>query len=162
MIFREEKFEMKRLFFTEKDNNKSFTLIELMIAATIFLIAFVGILISYFTCLELSEISKNTSIAVHASKARLETIRNTTFNQIKATYNNTAFVIANFNGKGVSYVDDTNPRLLKITVSFCWKQPSGRVVGEDKNLNGQLDAGEDTNGNGTIDSPVQLVSYIFQ
>jgi len=60
---------------------------------------------------------------------------------------------------GVVYVDDTNPELLEVTVSVCWQQVL-RVIGEDKNLNGVLDAGEDTNGNGKIDSSVQLVTRI--
>ena len=139
-----------------------FSLIELLISAAIFLVALTGILISYITCLELSHVSKNTSTALHAAKNRLEDIKNTAFNQIKATYDNVTFTTAGLNGMGVSYVDDTNPRLLKITVSFCWKQPSGRMIGEDTNLNGQLNAGEDKNGNGLIDSPVELVYYIFQ
>lgn len=148
---------------TKKFTAKGFTLVELMIAATIFLLTFVGVLVSYLTCLDLAELSKNTSVAVHASKAKLETVKNTTFNQIKTTYNNISFTAAGINGRGVSYVDDTNPSLLKVTVSFCWKQPNGRIVGEDANLNGQLDGGEDKPPtNNMIDSPVQLITYIFQ
>lgn len=143
-------------------SRKGLSLVELMIAAAIFLITFVGILVSYLACLELSEMSKNSSIALHATRTRLEDIKNTTFIQIKATYNNATFAVAGFNGIGVSYVDDTNPRLLKITLSFSWKQPRGRIVGEDTNLNGVLDAGEDKNANGILDSPVELVTYIFQ
>ena len=146
----------------KKGDLRGFSLVELMIAAGIFLIAFVGILVSYMACLELNQISKNTSIAVHASKARLEAIKNTAFSQIKATYNNVTFTAAGLNGIGVSYVDDSNPRLIKITVSFSWKQPSGRVIGEDTNLNGQIDGSEDKNSNGILDSPVELVTYVFQ
>ncbi len=51
-------------------------------------------------------------------------------------------------------------RLLKIKVTCCWKEKGGRIIGEDKNLNGQLDIGEDINGNGELDSPVKLVTYI--
>ncbi len=156
----EKEFQMASMKYRRL--KKGLTLIELLISASVFLIALVGILISYFTCLELSEISKNSSLALHASKARLETIRNTTFNQIKATYNNVTFTVAGLNGIGVSYVDDSNARLLKITISFCWKQASGRVMGEDANLNGQINSGEDANNNSMLDSPVQLVSYVFQ
>jgi len=153
---------MKRqiLFFGQLRDG--FSLIELLIAVGIFLLAFVGILVSYLTCLELAQLSKNTSIAVHAVKARLETIENTAFDQTKATYNNITFTTAGLTGMGVSYVDDTNPRLLKITIPFCWKQPSGRIVGEDTNLNGQVNGSEDKNANGLLDSPVQIVTYRFQ
>ena len=141
---------------------KGLSLVELMIAAAIFLVTFVGILASYLACLELSEMSKNSSIALHATKARMEAIKNTTFSQIKATYNNIPFAVTGFKGMGISYVDDTNPVLLKVTLSFSWKQPRGRTVGEDTNINGVLDAGEDKNGNGQLNSPVELVTYIFQ
>ena len=90
-------------------------------------------------CLELNQLSKNTSIAIHASKARLETIRNTAFNLIKATYDNVTFTTPGLNGTGTSYVDDSNPRLLKITVSFSWQQSNGRAVG-----------------------PISLVTHVFQ
>jgi len=49
--------------------------------------------------------------------------------------------------------------LLQATVSVCWRQKN-RVIGEDKNLNGALDAGEDANGNKIIDSPVELTTLI--
>jgi len=51
-------------------------------------------------------------------------------------------------------------RLFKIKITCSWQERGGRVIGEDKNLNGQLDTGEDTNGNGELDSPLQIVSYI--
>ena len=139
-----------------------FTLAELLIAAIVFIPAVSGILISYINCLELSDQSKTFSLAVHGVKSRFEEIKNTSFSQIKANYNNVTFTAANLNGIGVSYVDDANPILLKVTVTFCWKQGNGRVLGEDKNLNGQLNTGEDQNGNGLLDSPAQLVSYIAQ
>ena len=139
-----------------------FTLTELLIAAVIFILALTGILVSYIKCLELNEQSKNFSMAMHALESRIEEIKNTPFAQIKATYNNVTFTSANLNGIGVSVVDDTNASLLKVTVTFCWKQRNNRIIGEDANLNGQLTGGEDKNGNGLLDSPAQLVSYIAQ
>ncbi len=62
---------------------------------------------------------------------------------------------------GVSYVTLVNPSLAQITVSYCWRQKNGLFVGEDVDLDGNLDPGEDTNGNGIIDSPVQLVTYRY-
>ncbi len=50
---------------------------------------------------------------------------------------------------------------MLVTVTFCWRQSNGRLMGEDSNLNGALNTGEDVNGNGTIDSPVQLIAYIY-
>ena len=130
-------------------------------AAVIMILAFSGILVGYMRCLDLSELCKNSSIAVQASKTQLETIKNTAFSQIKPTYNNVTFNAAGINGIGVSYVDDTNPNLLKITVTFCWRQSNRRIIGEDTNLNGAINGAEDKNGNGMLDSIVQLVSYVF-
>ena len=143
---------------------RGFTLIEVMVAAVVFILAFVGILISYLKCLELNEFAKNSSLAVSVSQSRLEkikNIRNKPFNQIKATYNNVTFTSNELTGIGVSYIDDSNPKLLKITVTFCWQQSNRRVIGEDQNLNGQLNVNEDKNANGILDSPTTLVSYIY-
>ena len=52
-------------------------------------------------------------------------------------------------------------QFLLVTVSFSWRESGGRIIGEDLNLNGRLDAGEDKNGNGIIDSVVQFSSYIY-
>jgi len=142
--------------------SRSFTLVELLIAAAILVLSLSGILVSYLACLELAEMSKNSSTALHEVKSKLEEIQNTVFNQIKATYDNATFTLAGFNGMGVSYVDDSNLDLLLINVVFCWRQPNGRVIGEDKNLNGQLDVGEDQNGNGQIDSLVEAASQVFE
>ncbi|HOW35916.1 MAG TPA: type II secretion system protein [Candidatus Omnitrophota bacterium] len=140
---------------------KGFTLVESMVAVSILIFVLVSILFSYVACLSLSEISKNASIAMRAAKTRFEQIRNTPFDQIKATYNNVTFTTPGLHGIGVSYVDDSNQDLLRVTVTFCWQQPNGLLIGEDVNLNGQLDIGEDKNGNGIVDSPAELASYIF-
>jgi len=149
--------------FVSRDNKKSgMTLVELLIAAGILVLTLTGILVSYLACLELAEISKNASTALHEVKSKIEEIQNTAFDQIEATYDQTIFTLAGFNGIGVSYVDASNSDLLLINMAFCWRQPNGRVIGEDKNLNGQLNPGEDQNGNGQIDSLVQIASQIFE
>ena len=94
-------------------------------------------------------------------KARMETIRNEDFGNLVTNYHGVTFTEANFNGIGVSYVDTSDPDLYQITVSFCFATKNGRVIGEDDDLDGNLDAGEDDNGNGIIDSPVQLVTFAY-
>ena len=143
-------------------SKEGFSLAELLIASAILIIAVTGILMSYLRCLELNEISRNSSLAVQAGKSRMEQIKATTFSQIKATYDNVVFNISNLNGKGVTYIDDSTSDLLVVTTSISWKLRNGRIFGEDSNLNGQLDMGEDDNGNGVLDSPVLLVTRIFQ
>ncbi|MCA9407697.1 MAG: prepilin-type N-terminal cleavage/methylation domain-containing protein [Candidatus Omnitrophica bacterium] len=146
---------------TKKVGNEGFTLVELMVAAFILSIAIIGILLGYVKCLDLNEMSRNSTIAVAATKSQMEQIKNTAFNQIFANFDDATFTSAGINGIGVTYVDNTNPTLLQITVSFCWQQKNGQVIGEDSNLDGNLDVGEDTNGNGIVDSPVQIVTNMF-
>ena len=50
---------------------------------------------------------------------------------------------------------------LDLTVSVCWRA-QGRVIGEDRNCNGQLDAGEDANGNGWLDSPAMVSTRLAE
>lgn len=139
----------------------AFTLMELMIAALILSLTLVGLLASYISCMQLTEITKNTSIAMNAIQAKAEEIEGHTYDNIKANYDRVSFTPLRLNGIGVSYIDDTNPNLLKITVSLSWRQSRGMVVGEDINLNGQWDAGEDTLiANNILDSPAEIVTYI--
>ncbi len=146
-----------------RQTRRGFTLPELLIAAVVFVLTFVGILLSYLRCMELNELSRNSSLAVAAVKSRMEDIKNTDFVNISSTYDKIAFSANGINGKGVSYVEDvaTDPKLLKVTISFCWKQKSGLLVGEDNDLDGQLDAGEDKNANNILDSITQVVSYVY-
>lgn len=146
--------------------DKGFTLPELMVASFILSVTFLAILLSFIKCMELSELSRNSSSAVAEIKSKMEQIKNTAFGQIITNYNNVSFDPAVSNiavgkGKGVSYVSNVNANLLQVTVTFCWRQKNGRVIGEDTNLNGAINTGEDINGNGTLDSPTQLISYIY-
>jgi len=141
-------------------SKKGFTLPEMLLAAVIALFALCGILLTYITCLDTVKLSKNVSIATSAAQGLIEDIRSTPFPQIITNYDQLIFTVNNIpSSRGIVYVDDTNPELLLVTVSVCWKQ-GNRIIGEDTNLNGALDAGEDTNGNGIIDSTVELVTQV--
>lgn len=152
---------MIRNYYFHKNNQRGVTLPELIVSLVVFVIAIVGILYSYVKCLELQDLGRNTSIATQAVRNKMENIKNSTFATLFATYNNTTFTAANINGRGVVYVNNSNVNLPQIKIVFCWKQPNGRLIGEDKNINGVLDAGEDTNGNGQLDSYVQITSNIY-
>ncbi len=150
---------MKR---SKRASSKGFTLPEVLVAALVTIIAFVGILFTYARFIELDEIARNTSIVLQAAQNKVESIKNTAYAQIVATFDNQTFTVAGItNTGGVVTIDDTNPKLMIVTVTVCWKQTNNRLIGEDTNLNGALNAGEDTNGNGVLDSPVQLVAYIY-
>lgn len=154
--------ETKGRYKRDRMSLAGFTLLEIMIATAVLVIALTAILASYIACFELIAISKNLSLAMNACQAKIEEIRDFAFTQIPTFYNNYTFEVAQMpagSSKGVVLVDSSDPDLLQVTVTVCWRQPNGRVIGEDKNLNGILDASE---GSGTIDSPAQLVTLITQ
>lgn len=142
-------------------NNKGFSLSELMIATLIFTFTFAGTIIVFFRCIELSEMARNSSTGINAAKSRLASIENTPFANILTAFNNTTFTAAGVNGIGITYVTSLDADLLRVTLVFCWREKNGRVMGEDTNINGALNAGEDANGNGVLDSPVEMTTYIY-
>lgn len=145
----------------KKKSKRGFSLIEIVVAVGILAFALCAILASYISFFVLSTTSKNINIASNAALSLMEEIRGTPFSQIFNTYNGLNFVLNDIpQSRGVVYVNTANPELLEVTISVCWRQQNNRIIGEDTNLNGVLNAGEDTNGNGIIDSPVELVTRI--
>ena len=150
---------MRRL----RNNHKGFTLIEVMLAAAFLVIVLSGLLATYISCFELISLSRNLTFATNAAQMKIEEIRDYSFSHIYSDYDNTTFNVSEItpgNSRGVIYVNNKNPELLLVTISVCWDQRSGRIIGEDLNLDGNLDAGEDANGNSIIDSPAQIVTLI--
>lgn len=140
--------------------NRGFTLAEILLSTAILVFALCGMLMMYSTCFVLMATSKNINIATNAAQGLIEEMRSSPFTQMVDDYNGLNFIVdAIPSSRGVVYVDDTDPELLQVTISVCWNQ-GNRIIGEDTNLNGVLNAGEDANGNGIIDSPVELVTRI--
>jgi len=146
---------------TGKKSEKGLTLAEVLLATAILAFAVCAILTAYISCAALAATSKNVNIATDAALGLAEEIRSTTFIDIPGSYNQLNFTLNDIaQSRGVVYVDDTNPELLEVTISVCWKQ-GNRIIGADTNLNGILDAGEqDIDGDGIIHSPVQLLTRI--
>jgi len=141
-------------------SKEGFALPEMLLAALITSFALCGILLTYIACMDMVKSSKNVSIATGAAQGLIEEMRSTPFLQIVTAYDRLGFTVNGIpSSRGIVYVDDSNPELLLVTVSVCWRQ-GNRVIGEDKNLNGILDAGEDINGNGMIDSTVELATQV--
>ena len=63
-------------------------------------------------------------------------------------------------GKGVIYIDSTNPNLLQVKISVSWRDNNGRIVGDDLDLDGDLDSGEDSDGNLQLDSVATIISLV--
>lgn len=142
-------------------NQKGLTLVEVLIAVLILIPMFTVGMQTFIKCIELSDVARNSSLAVWGVKNRMAAIENTAYANISANYNNTTFNINGLTGIGITYVD-TSTNHLTVTVSYSWRERNGRVIGEDKNLNGSFDAGEDTiTANNRLDSIAQVSSQIY-
>jgi prepilin-type N-terminal cleavage/methylation domain-containing protein len=131
--------------------NKGFSLMELIIAMSIMAIALLGLLATYISCFELAEIARNTTYALNSAQRMMEEIRDHNFSDIFNDYNNTTFTVDGIpsgDSNGLVEVDNTNPDLLTVTITVCWRQKSGRIIGGDSALNP------------VSSSPVRLVTQI--
>lgn len=148
-----------------RNNRSGFTLLELMIAVSVLIVALAGLLAVFAHLMSLNENSRKLTLAVTACQAKLEEMRNSNFSTLYTTYNATNFNPGGFSSgeaKAAVSINNSNPNLLQVFVSVSWRVRSNRVIGEDANLNGALDAGEDSNGNGRIDSPAAIATLMAQ
>jgi len=138
-----------------------FTLLELMIAAAILIVALLGLLGVFTGCFGLNETARNLTIAINGAQEKMEEIRNADFGTI--TNYSGPFNVSGLDGIGRVDATYVAGSLIDIRVVICWRQGRNRIIGEDINLNGNLDAGEDVNpANGSLDSPAQLVTLITE
>ncbi|MCX5707626.1 MAG: prepilin-type N-terminal cleavage/methylation domain-containing protein [Candidatus Omnitrophica bacterium] len=163
-------------------NQKGVTLVEVLVAASIFAFCVSGLLLTYMNLLILTDVSRDTTIANNVLQARLEEARTVSFGNLSSWSNSTTgFSVVNndflFGGNPIQigvgnitctdvadpFTNTTYSDMKKIRVVISFKSRS-RVIGEDANLNGQLDAGEDDSrypsGTGQLDSPVEGVTLI--
>jgi prepilin-type N-terminal cleavage/methylation domain-containing protein len=142
--------------------NKGFTMMELLMAILVLVIALVGLLYAYVGCFNLNETARNLTVATNAAQQRMEEIRNTSFDSIVGAYNNQTFTISNWLSTqdyiGKSFVTTVVAnQLLKATVVICWRQGGGRIIGQAQDSGGNLVLIDDTEN---AQSPCVLVTYI--
>ena len=150
------------------ENNISkngFTLIELLIVASILSVVIAGIINLYIYTSVAAQLAGNKTLAVSEAQSKIEEIRNHTFDDITVDYTSggtpgNTFSLSQLNGIGVIYIDSSNAELLEIEVIVSWQDKYNRVIGEDLDLDGILDAGEDVNGNGKLDSIIKVESMV--
>jgi hypothetical protein len=110
-------------------------------------------------------LSGNMGYALSEAQSKIEEIRNTEYDLITTNFASggtpgNTFDLSPGQGKGVIYIDSSVANLLEVSVVVCWRNKDGRVIGEDKDLDGALDAGEDLDGDSRIDSTVNLTLKI--
>ena len=145
--------------------NKGFSLIEVIITVGILVIVMTNLLGLFIYCSTLAQTSGNTTLAVREAQGKLDEMRDHSYGLITTDYGaggtpGNIFSLNQLNGKGVIYFESPNPDLLQIKVVVSWKNKDNRLIGEDANLNGILEAGEDKNANGQLDSIVSLTTMI--
>lgn len=143
--------------------NKAFTLLELMFASSILVVVLVGLLYSYVVCFELNEFSRNLTLANNALQAELESIKEIPFDDLN-NLDGTTFDIVGLDAQDaeglVEVYNSPYADLKYVRLVASWRQKSNRIIGEDKNLNGNLENSEDVNNNNVMDSPAELVTLI--
>ena len=147
----------------QNKDNSGLTLLELMIAAAVSVIAISGLLATFVGLLSLNENSRKLTLAAIAAQDKIEEIRNSDFTTLYTTYNGTRFDPAEFPSSEAEanvYIDNADPDLLEVYVTVSWRERSNRIIGEDINLNGVFDAGEDVNGDNRLTSPAEIVTLM--
>lgn len=122
-----------------------------------------GILLTYINMFIFTDLARDFTLATNALQAEMEDIKRQNFDNL-SSFNGTPFDMGGFaslDAKGRVEVTDTSYGDLKrIRLVACFKS-RGRLIGEDANLDGDLDTGEDTLWvNNRLDSPVELVTLI--
>jgi len=147
------------------DTSEGFSLVEMLLVVGILAVVITGLMRLFIHCSVLSEMSGNKTLVLGEAQATMEEIRDHDYNSIVTDYSlggdpGNTFDLTHLNGKGIIYIDSTNADLLEIKIVVSWENKYNRVIGEDANLNGVLDAGEDLNTSGELDSIATIVSYI--
>lgn len=150
-----------------------FTLLEVVIAGGALMLGLVGLASTLGSGLALNDAARHLTLATAAAHQELEAIKALSF--ATAVQRDGAFEVPGLLPSAVSTFvevvqDPTDPRdvaqvtsanLAQVTVTVCWRQGLGRVLGEDQNLDGVFTVDtEDANGNGVLDSPAQLTTLI--
>lgn len=149
-----------------KKEKQGFTLIEVVIATGIVVTVVLGTLSFYRHMILLSRYNQGYALALQEAQAKLEEMRAHPYSRLTIDYGTggapgDTFPVTGLNGRGVITFDTTDPAALGVRIVVSWEEKGG-ILGEDLDLDGNLDVGEDRNGNGLLDAPVELVTYFTE
>lgn len=148
-------------------SKNAFSLIELMLSLVILIILLTGLLYTYVVCFKLNDSSRSLTLVNSALQAKLESLRDESFYNL-TSLDETTFPLDGFSaGDAEGFIEIFCPAFdsncddsMIIRLAACWREGSNRVIGEDVNLDGELDQDEDLDKDGIVDSPAELVTLI--
>lgn len=144
---------------------------ELLLTFSLLAFCLCGILLTYINMFLLADLSRDLTQTTNLIQAKMEQIKKTDFDAIASfalafdanlRFENETGYDSNLK-KGIVTAEVTTMsysdlKRVRIVSSF---KSRGRVIGEDKNLDGDLDIDEDTLIiNNRLDSPVEAVTLI--
>lgn len=163
-----------------------FTLLEVMIAAAVLVVALLGLLGVFTGCFGLNETARNLTIAINGAQEKLEEIRNyssDSFDTMVGDYSSggtegNTFTISPANwlaaGEQSAVIYFRNPatgailntgptaspglNLYEVRITVCWRQKGGRIIGEDGGTGGGIALDGVLNGNEDADGNNMLDS----
>lgn len=158
-----------------------FTLIEALVAAVLLVVALAAGLGAFTQHQRLVLFNQERTRAIHVAQSALEdriakglaqVTAETGLSQLQSHVEAPIVVGEGFSGGASGQVQlrdvdggDPGVGVAEVRVVVCWRsasEPGGRLIGEDANLNGQLDNGEDANGNGIMDSPAMVLTRLAE
>ena len=118
---------------SSKVHKQGFTMVELLVAISIFSIVAVYFFQVYVQTMFLAENTKNSFFALSEAHTKLEEIRNSTYESISSTYNNTSFSLTQpTGGSGAISVSSIGSQvagnLLQIQITVTWQNKNQRSV----------------------------------
>ena len=148
-------------------SHAGFTLVELLMAVITLAAVLAGLIQVFIRCSTLAELSHHKTLVMSEAQSKMEEIRSHDFDVIAADYVYggalNPFDLNQLTGKGVIYINDSTADLLRIEIVISWRDKYNRMIGEDLDLDGILDAGplaEDRDGNGKLSSIATIVSLV--
>ncbi|MBU1086987.1 MAG: type II secretion system GspH family protein [Candidatus Omnitrophica bacterium] len=145
---------------------KGFTLVEVLVSTAIMAIAITSTLQILMYLLQMNESNQNSVTCMNTVQGYMDEMKNVLYDDIVGNYNGLQFTVDDLTNRGVRHsgiiyaAEIQPPFLTDVKVVICWENRN-RIIGEDTNLNGSLDAGEDKNGNGMIDSPTMIEGTVL-
>lgn len=111
-----------------KKGQKGFTLVEVLISASIITITIVGMLGLFTYTSRLAELAGDKVTVLNIAQDKMDEIRNTAFGSIASTYpSGTTFALsAPLTGTGTITLDTSVGDIIGVTVSVSWVNTKGR------------------------------------